>query len=80
MDAWWCDCTEPYEGTQVGDNLTYDILKRKEYDLATKNMDSRKINLFALNNSQGIYEHQRRATNEKRVVNLTRSGYAGQQR
>ncbi len=80
VDAWWCDCTEPYEAVQVGEQVTYDELKRREYELATKNMDSRKINLFALANSRNIYENQRKTTEEKRVVNLTRSGYAGQQR
>jgi hypothetical protein len=33
-----------------------------------------------MHHSRGIYEHQRAATSEKRVVNLTRSGYPGQQR
>jgi alpha-D-xyloside xylohydrolase len=33
-----------------------------------------------LPHSQGIYEGQRSVTSTKRVVNLTRSGYAGQHR
>ena len=38
------------------------------------------INAYSLLHSQGIYEGQRRVTDRKRVVNLTRSAYAGQQR
>jgi len=37
-------------------------------------------NAYPLLHSKGIYEGQRAATNEKRVVILTRSAYAGQQR
>lgn len=36
--------------------------------------------LYSLYHSQGIYENQRLATDRKRVLNLTRSGFAGQQR
>lgn len=43
--------------------------------------DSRKINLFSLLHAKNVYNYTRRAEDEgKRVVNLTRSGYAGQQR
>ena len=38
------------------------------------------INAYSLLHSQGIYEGQRRVTDSKRVVNLTRSAYLGQQR
>ena len=36
--------------------------------------------LFSLYHSKGIYEKQRESSDRKRVVNLTRSSYAGQQR
>ena len=36
--------------------------------------------LFSLYHSKGIYEKQRETSDRKRVVNLTRSSYAGQQR
>jgi alpha-D-xyloside xylohydrolase len=37
-------------------------------------------NAYGLYHSQGIYEGQRGACDKKRVVNLTRSGYTGQQK
>ena len=37
-------------------------------------------NLYALEHAKGIYENQRKTTEDKRVVNLTRSGYAGSQK
>ena len=45
-----------------------------------KFMDNRKIAVYSLLHSRMIYEHQRKAHPEKRVVNLTRSSYTGQQR
>ena len=39
-----------------------------------------RISLYSLFHAQGIYENQRKTTDRKRVVNLTRSSYAGQQR
>jgi alpha-D-xyloside xylohydrolase len=45
-----------------------------------KYIDPEYINAYSLLHSQGIYEGQRRETREKRVVNLTRSAYLGQQR
>jgi len=47
---------------------------------AKKYLDPQYINAYSLVHSQGIYEGQRAATDSKRVVNLTRSAYAGQQR
>jgi alpha-D-xyloside xylohydrolase len=47
---------------------------------AKRYLDPEFINAYSLLHSQGIYEGQRRATGEKRVVNLTRSAYLGQQR
>ena len=44
-----------------------------------KYLDPACANLFALKHAQGIFEHQKKQAPEKRVVNLTRSGYAGSQ-
>ncbi|HOV69419.1 MAG TPA: glycoside hydrolase family 31 protein, partial [Clostridia bacterium] len=79
FDAWWCDCTEPYEdgwGTMVED----DELKTQMVGDYKKFIDSRYINLFSLLNSRNLYAKNRRDIPNKRMVNLTRSGYAGQQR
>ncbi|MBW7462142.1 glycoside hydrolase, partial [Paenibacillus sepulcri] len=45
-----------------------------------KYLDPEYINAYSLQHSKGIYEGQRATTEEKRVVNLTRSAFSGQQR
>ncbi|MBP5681450.1 MAG: DUF5110 domain-containing protein, partial [Bacteroidales bacterium] len=43
-------------------------------------LGAERSNLYSLYHAMGIYENQRAATDQKRVLNLTRSSYAGQQR
>ncbi len=81
VDAWWCDCTEPFEADWKGaikpepeERMRINTEESKRY------LDPEFINAYSLLHSQGIYEGQRRVTGEKRVVNLTRSAYLGQQR
>ena len=81
IDAWWCDCTEPFEEDWHG------IIKPEPWKRAVVNSDAAKtyldpeyINAYSLLHSQMIYEGQRSVTAEKRVVNLTRSYSPGQQR
>ncbi|WP_049961157.1 glycoside hydrolase family 31 protein [Pseudacidobacterium ailaaui] len=81
VDAWWCDCTEPFEADWAGAvkpephaRLAINTQQAKRY------LDEGEINAYSLMHSQCIYEGQRRATSAKRVVNLTRSSYAGQHR
>jgi alpha-D-xyloside xylohydrolase len=80
-DAWWCDCTEPFQADWKGafkpepeERLRINTEEAKRY------LDPEYINAFSLLHSQGIYEGQRRVRTDKRVVNLTRSAYTGQQR
>ncbi|HET7626580.1 MAG TPA: glycoside hydrolase family 31 protein [Verrucomicrobiae bacterium] len=81
IDAWWCDCTEPFEADWSGETKP-DSQPRMGLNTgaAKKYLDAAQTNIYSLLHSQGIYEGQRRTTNSKRVVNLTRSGYAGQHR
>jgi len=81
LDAWWCDCTEPFEADWKGavkpepeDRMRINVEEAKHY------LDPAVINAYSLLHSKGIYEGQRAVTRSKRVVNLTRSTYAGQQR
>jgi alpha-D-xyloside xylohydrolase len=81
IDAWWCDCTEPFEADWSGAvkpephaRLAINVQQSKLY------IDPGDINIYSLLHSQGIYEGQRQANPSKRVVNLTRSSYAGQHR
>jgi alpha-D-xyloside xylohydrolase len=81
VDAWWCDCTEPFEADWAGAvkpepfrRLAINTEQSKLY------LDAADINAYSLLHSQGIYEGQRSANAAKRVLNLTRSSYAGQHR
>lgn len=81
IDAWWSDCTEPFEADWRGpvkpepeERLRINTEEAKRY------LDPEYINAYSLLHAQGIYEGQRAVTAAKRVVNLTRSAYAGQQR
>jgi alpha-D-xyloside xylohydrolase len=81
IDAWWCDCTEPFQADWIGafkpepeERLRINTEEAKRY------LDPEYINAYSLLHSQGIYEGQRKTSADKRVVNLTRSAYAGQQR
>jgi alpha-D-xyloside xylohydrolase len=81
IDAWWCDCTEPFQADWTGaytpepeERLRINSEEAKRY------LDPEFINAYSLLHSQGIYEGQRNVGTDKRVVNLTRSAYTGQQR
>jgi alpha-D-xyloside xylohydrolase len=81
IDAWWCDCTEPFEADWKGavkpepeERMRINVGEAKAY------FDPLLVNAYSLLHSQGIYEGQRNSGSKKRVVNLTRSGYLGQQR
>ena len=81
VDAWWCDCTEPFEADWSGATKPEPATRlRLNTDAAKQYLDPGQISTYSLPHSRGIYEGQRRVTAEKRVVNLTRSGYAGQHR
>jgi alpha-D-xyloside xylohydrolase len=81
IDAWWCDCTEPFEADWRGASKPApEEQMRIDTDEAKRYLDPAFINAYSLLHAQGIYEGQRAVTREKRVVNLTRSAYAGQQR
>ncbi|HEY8499048.1 MAG TPA: TIM-barrel domain-containing protein, partial [Clostridia bacterium] len=80
-DAWWCDCTEPFEADWNGEyRLEPERRLIVNTDQAKRYLDPQYINAYSLQHSKGIYEGQRNTASEKRVVNLTRSAYAGQQR
>ncbi|MBL8092697.1 MAG: DUF5110 domain-containing protein [Anaerolineales bacterium] len=81
IDAWWCDCTEPFESDWKGaikpepeERLRINVGEARRY------LDPELINAYSLLHSEGIYIGQRQVSAAKRVVNLTRSAYLGQQR
>ena len=80
-DAWWCDSTEPFDAVWQGETRP-ELAERMKLsvDEFKKYMDDSLVNVYSLVHSMGIYEGQRRTNDKKRVLNLTRSGYAGQHR
>lgn len=71
IDGWWLDATEP---DQLEPRPTDDLNK-------TYFGTFRKVrNAFPIESTGGVYEHQRKTTSDKRVMILTRSAFAGQQR
>lgn len=70
-DAWWLDSTEP-------DHID---VKPEDFDQPTHLGTFRSVeNAFPLEHAKGVYEHQRQTSEAKRVILLTRSAFAGQQR
>jgi len=81
VDAWWCDCTEPFEADWSGaEKPEPDERLHINTEAAATYLDRTRINTYSLPHSQGIYEGQRAERSNKRVLNLTRSSYAGQHR
>ncbi len=90
FDAWWCDSSEPLDGDwnqlpppENGKPYSWDDHERRwrlNDEVLSESLGAERACLYSLNHSRGIFEHQRRATDAKRVVNLTRSTFVGQQR
>jgi len=79
IDAWWCDSTEPVGADWTGKTRAPDA-DEQNIALMAKYIDPQLLNAYALEDSTGIYENSRKSSPDKRVLNLTRSGYAGSQR
>ncbi|HOO28481.1 MAG TPA: glycoside hydrolase family 31 protein, partial [Lachnospiraceae bacterium] len=82
FEAWWCDSSEPFSGPDWGGEV-----KREPWERFTlvggehkKYLPWESANIYALMHAKGIYENQRKETEEIRVLNLTRSGYASGQK
>lgn len=85
FDAWWCDSSEPLDADWSNQGQGYDKdSHERRFELCSKKLGDalghERSQLYSLYHSMGIYENQRKVTDRKRVVNLTRSSYAGQQR
>lgn len=82
FDAWWCDSTEPFSGPDWNGEFLREPWER--YFLVgeehKKFLRADRANLYAAAHAKGIYENQRKTAPDKRVLNLTRSGYASIQK
>jgi len=72
IDAWWQDATEPENDDLVGRTI-YAAPGRKQ-------PGEKKRNIYPLQVSRTVYEAQRKAYPDRRVMILTRSAAPGQQR
>jgi len=71
IDGWWMDSTEP-------DHMDF---QESDLDLPTAMGPFRQVrNAFPLMAVGGVYDNQRAVSSDKRVLILTRSVFAGQQR
>src|SRR4030042_1262124 len=62
IDAWWCDCTEPFEGDWRGaekpepeERMQMNVSEAKTY------LDPLLVNAYSLLHNKGIYEGQRKS-------------------
>ncbi len=76
VDAWWMDSTDPdhhsYKDSDLDETVSLGHGVRRSYRYVR--------NAFPLRAVEGVYAHQRAATQDRRVFILTRSFFAGQQR
>jgi len=81
IDAWWCDNSEPFTPEWNHRERMEPGKMYEEYcKTAELHLPAEETNAYGLYHAMGIYEGQRKENSEKRVVNLTRSAYTGQQR
>jgi alpha-D-xyloside xylohydrolase len=71
VDGWWLDAPEPELSGKWGEFRNFTTAAGPGADV---------FNAYPLMHSTGIYQGQRAQTDAQRVVILTRSAYAGQQR
>ncbi len=78
IDGYWMDGSEPeFRCTDDRYITSASIINNGRCYLGPL---ERYLNTYSLMTTKGVYEHQRRASNDRRVFILTRSSFAGQQR
>ncbi|MDR0893722.1 MAG: DUF5110 domain-containing protein [Prevotellaceae bacterium] len=86
FDAWWCDSSEPIDADwsfRMPQGYSFDSYRQRwelNTNILSNLLGAERSQLYSLYHAMGIYENQRATSDAKRVVNLTRSSYAGQQR
>ena len=81
VDAWWCDSSEPWTSewsheAEPSPGELYAETTRTAADAIGADMG----NAYAFFHARTMWEGQRGTGSDKRVMNLTRSGWLGQQR
>lgn len=81
-DALWCDNAEPFSDADWSgqykkpEDMRYKVVT----ETSKRSMDWERLNAYGLYHAKGIYENWRKSYPNKRVLNLTRSGYTGCQK
>ena len=81
-DAFWCDNAEPFSDADWSgihrkpESERYRVVVEE----SKKSMEWERLNSYGLYHAKGIYENWRKKIPNKRVVNLTRSGYVSGQK
>jgi len=75
FDGLWCDSSEPEPGFLDNDNNKNKTRMNTKFGSGT-----RYFNAYPLMHAKGIYENWINSDRSQRLVNLTRSAYAGQQK
>lgn len=81
VDAWWCDSSEPFTPEWNNPNKPEPDQNLVAFHNTCRTyMDEVYTNAYPFMHAKAIYEGQRDTDGQKRVVNLTRSGYTGIQK
>lgn len=81
VDAWWCDASEPFSPEWASRLRPEPDKNYQEYcKAAAAYLEETKTNAYPYFHAKTVYEGQRSVTEAKRVANLTRSAYTGQQK
>lgn len=82
VDALWCDNAEPFSDADWSGDKRRPEKERYERVVSDskKSIEWEQLNLFGLYHARGIYENWRKNYPNRRVVNLTRSGYISVQK
>lgn len=81
VDAWWCDSSEPWTSEWSHEEKPEDSeVYYETYHLAADAIGADCANAYAFYHALTMWEGQRGVSLDKRVVNLTRSAWLGQQR
>ncbi|GAA4894577.1 TIM-barrel domain-containing protein [Ferrimonas pelagia] len=82
IDAWWCDSTEPNNWDWKWRYEDKGPEQRFKGNLRAldRGMGQLRANTYSLHHSQGMYDNHLASDKGTRMLNLTRSGYPGQQR
>ncbi len=81
LDAWWCDSSEPWtsEWRRIEEPEAEDVYYETR-NTASAQLGADYANAFAFFHARTMYEGQTALDDGKRVINLTRSGWIGQQK